>query len=93
MENKNEPLASEIYQDLKATIKFKEKCIAWLCVIIGILIVALAGTNIWHIYQWSQFETVTVDSGEGVYANFVGGENAGGIFNGEGYSTESSQGQ
>lgn len=93
MEDKNVPLASEIYQDLKATIKFKEKCIMWLCAIIGVLIVALAATNIWHIYQWSQFETVTVDSGEGGYANYVDGENSGGIFNGEDHSTESSQGQ
>lgn len=89
----NEPLASEIYKDLKASIAFKEKLIMWLSIIIGVLIIALAATNIFHIYEWSQFETVTVDSGDGGYANYVEGENSGGIFNGEGYSSESQEGQ
>ena len=89
----NEPLASEIYADLKASIHFKEKVIRWMAIIIVILVLALAATNIWHIYQWSQFETVTLDSGEGGYANYVGGENAGGIYNGEGYSTQGQEGK
>lgn len=91
--NQNQPLATEIYEDLKASIRFKENVIKWLSIIIAILVIALAATNIFHIYEWSQFETVTVDSGEGGYANYVGGENAGGIYNGEGYSTEGEAGQ
>lgn len=91
-ENKNQPLASEIYSDLKESIKYKEKVIKWLAIIIAILVIALAATNIFHIYEWSQFETVYVDSGEGGNANYVGGENTGGIYNGEGYSTEAQAG-
>lgn len=85
-ENKNQPLASEIYQDLKRELKWKN-------IIIVILIALLALSWGLHEWLWSQFETVTVDSGDGGYANFVGGENAGGIYNGEGYSAQSSEGQ
>ena len=88
-----EPLASEIYEDLKHSIKFKEKVIKWMAIIIAILVIALAAESIYHTYQWSQFDTVVVDSGEGGYANYVGGENAGGIFNGEGYSSEAQERQ
>lgn len=55
--------------------------------VIAILIALLAATNVYHIYQWSQFETVVVDSGEGSgNANYVQGDNTGGIYNGEGNS-------
>lgn len=85
-ERKNEPLASEIYQDLKKELKWKN-------IIIMVLIALLALTGLYHDWKWSQYETVTLDSGEGGYANYVGGENAGGIFNGEGYSSEAQEGQ
>ena len=79
------PLASEMYEDLKKATKFREKLIYILLVVIVILVVALAATNIYHIYQWSQFDTIVVDSGEGSgNANYVQGDNTGGIYNGEG---------
>ena len=82
------PLASEMYEDLKKATKFREKLIYILLGVIAVLVVALAGTNIYHIYQWSQFETVVVDSGEGAgNANYVQDDNTGGIYNGEGSGT------
>lgn len=82
--NHVEPLASELYEDLKKSNAFKEKVIKWLLWVIAILIALLAATNVYHIYQWSQFETVVVDSGEGSgNANYVQGDNTGGIYNGE----------
>ena len=78
------PLASEMYEELKKATKFREKLIYILLGVIAVLVVALAGTNIYHIYQWSQFDTVVVDSGEGAgNANYVQGDNTGGIYNGE----------
>ena len=83
MEDKT-PLASEMYEDLKKATKFREKLIYILLAVIAALVIALAGTNIYHIYQWSQFDTVVVDSGEGSgNANYVQGDNTGGIYNGE----------
>ena len=70
----NEPLASEIYKDLKATIKF-------LKILVVVLVAVIAMMAVYHEYLWSQYETIVVDSGEGS-ANYVGGENSGGIFNG-----------
>lgn len=75
-----EPLASEMYADLKRHAFF-------LKILVGVLLAALIGTNVYHIYQWSQFETVVVDSGDGEgNANYVQGDNQGGIYNGEGNS-------
>lgn len=74
MEDRNETLASEIYGDLKAELKFKNR------LIVG-LVVALLAMGLWHNWRWSQFETVVVDAESG-YANYVTGENAGGIHNG-----------
>lgn len=82
-ETRSEPLASEIYKDLKAEISFKNKLIAWLLVIIVGLAAALALTNLYHIHQWSQFDTYVVDSDNGGYSNLVQGDNSGGINNGE----------
>lgn len=88
MDQEKTPLASEMYEDLKKATKFREKLIYILLGVIAVLVVALAGTNIYHIYQWSQFETVVVDSGEGAgNANYVQGDNTGGIYNGEGSGT------
>ena len=83
MDEKNMvPLASEMYEDLKRANKFKEKLIYILLGAIGVLVIALAATNIYHIHQWSQFDTYVVDSGDGGNANLVQGDNTGGIFNG-----------
>lgn len=82
-DTRTEPLASEIYRDLKAEISFKNKLIVGLLVIIFGLAIALALTNVYHIYQWSQFDTYVVDSDNGGYSNLVQGDNSGGIYNGE----------
>ena len=85
------PLASEIYEDLKKATKFREKLIYILLGVIAVLVVALAGTNIYHIYQWSQFDTIVVDSGDGSgNANLVQGDVGGDILNGtdSGQSTQ-----
>ena len=91
-----ETLATEMYRELKKANKFKDKVIIWLCAIVLALVLALAAVSWYHVYQWSQFDTVVVDTGEGGgNANYVQGDNQGGIFNGEGYSQaeESGQGQ
>lgn len=72
-------------------IRSQKKIIIFLCSIIIVLIVALAGTHFYHIYQWSQFDTVVVDSKDGGNANYVGGENTGGIYNGESSSEEAQE--
>ena len=77
------PLASELYSDLKKATEFREKLIYILLAVIAALIVALAGTNIYHVYQWSQFDTFVVDtSGGDGNANLIQGDNTGGVFNG-----------
>lgn len=86
MDENKSPLASEMYEDLKEHTVFLRKMVVGLLIVIGVLVAALAGTNLYHIYQWSQFETVVVDSTKGP-ANYVEGENTGGIFNGQGYSS------
>ena len=88
MDQGKTPLASEMYEDLKKATKFREKLIYILLGVIAVLVVSLAGTNIYHIYQWSQFDAIVVDSGEGSgNANYVQGDNTGGIYNGESSST------
>lgn len=86
--NNNGTLASEMYEDLKRATKFRERLIYLLLGVIGVLVIALAATNLYHIYQWSQFDTVVVDSryGDG-NANYVQGDNSGGIYNGENSGT------
>lgn len=91
MDDKNTPLASEMYEDLKKATKFREKLIYILLAVIAALVIALAGTNIYHIYQWSQFDTIVVDSGDGSgNANLVQGDVGGDILNGtdSGQSTQ-----
>lgn len=73
MEDKN-TLASEVFEMLKEQLKFFK-------ILVAFLVLLLAATNIYHIRQWSQFDTVTVDSRDG-YANYVQGDNTGGVFNG-----------
>ena len=73
MEDKN-TLASEVLEMLKGQLKFYK-------ILVALLIFLLAATNIFHIWQWSQFDTIAVESGDG-YANYVQGDNTGGVFNG-----------
>lgn len=83
MDDKNTtPLASEMYADLKETNMFLRKLLIGAFAAIAILVIALAVTNIYHIHQWSQFDTYVVDSGDGGNANLVQGDNTGGIYNG-----------
>ncbi len=74
MKENEQTLASEIYKDLKTELKVKN----WL---IGFLIVALIGLNLYHNWLWAQFDTITVDAGGG-YSNYVTGDNTGGVHNG-----------
>ena len=77
------PLASEMYEDLKKHVSFLHKLIIGLLAVIGLLVAALAGTNLYHIHQWSQFDTIVVDSGEGNgNANLGQGDVGGDILNG-----------
>lgn len=55
------PLASEMYNDLKQANKFKEKVIISLLLVICLLIIALAGTNVYLVYKWGEFNTDIVD--------------------------------
>lgn len=83
MDEKNTtPLASEMYHDLKDTNQFLRKLLIAAFVIIGLLIGVICAQHFYHIYQWSQFDSIVVDSGEGGNANLVQGDNTGGIFNG-----------
>ena len=91
MEEKNISLASEMYADLKETDKFLRKLLIAALVVIGVLVIALAGTNIYHVYQWSQFDTIIVDGGDYGYANYVDGENSGGIYNGSSSSAQTQE--
>ena len=80
MQNEKQPLASEMIQESREHIKSIWNIVVFQWVLIVALICALIGTNVYHIYQWSQFDTVVVDGEEN--ANYVQGDNAGGIFNG-----------
>ena len=86
--NTNDSLASEMYHDQKQTNKFLRIMIVCMFVLLALTIGGLIGTHIYHIHQWSLFDTVVVDSGEGSgNANYVQGDNTGGIYNGEGSGT------
>ena len=86
--NTNDSLASEMYHDQKQANKFLRIMIVCMFVLLALTIGGLIGTHIYHIHQWSLFDTVVVDSGDGSgNANYVQGDNTGGIYNGEGGST------
>lgn len=73
-------IATELLGELKNTIRKQ-----WILIVI--LTILLATTNIYHIYQWSQFDTIVVDSGDGGNAGYVG--NDGDVNNyGEGSSSQ-----
>ena len=82
MEEKNQPLASEMYEDLKKANRFKEILIYILLAVNVALGAGLVATNLYHIHQWSQFDTYVVDSDGGGYSNLIQGDNSGGINNG-----------
>ena len=71
MENKDnveeKGLAMELLAELKNTIRKQ-----WILIVI--LIALLAITNIYHIYQWSQFDTIVVDSNDGGNASYIGND-------------------
>lgn len=92
-EKNNAPLASEMYADLKAANKFKDKLIYILLGVVAVLIIALAAISVYHDRKWSEFETVYVGSEDGGNANYVGGDNIGGINNGESDSPTEAKGQ
>lgn len=76
----HENLATELLKEMKLVIKRQ-----W--ILIGLLVTLLAATNIYHIYEWSQFDTVVVDSQDGGNASYIG--NDGDVNNyGTGYSQE-----
>lgn len=77
------PLASEMYKDLQKHDAFKGKVIAWLVVALIISVLGNIAQSIYHDWQWAQFDTYYVDGGDGGNANYVGGDNSGGIYNGE----------
>lgn len=84
-EKEDTGIAMELLGELKNTIRKQ-----WILIVI--LIVLLAGTNIYHIWQWSQFDTVVVDSGDGGNAGYVG--NDGDVNNyGEGSGTQKEEGK
>jgi len=87
------PLASEMYADLKETNMFLRKLLIGALAVIAVLVIGLVATNVYHIYQWSQFDTYYVDGGDGGNANYVGGDNSGGIYNGESDSPAQENGQ
>lgn len=60
-------IATELLGELKNTIRKQ-----WILIVI--LVVLLAGTNIYHIWQWSQFDTAVVDSGDGGNAGYIGND-------------------
>lgn len=83
-----ETLASEIYSDLKQSNKFQRMVIICMAVVIAFLGLVNCVQGMYHEYLWSQYDTVVVDSGEGDgNANYVQGDNNGGIYNGESGST------
>lgn len=66
-EKEDKGLAMELLAELKNTIRKQ-----WILIVV--LIILLAGTNVYHIYQWSQFDTVVVDSGDGGNAGYIGND-------------------
>ena len=68
MENKQESnFTTELFGVLKKIIFFQ-----W--VLIAVLFIAVVGLCVYHDYQWSQFDSVVVDSDGGGYANYVGND-------------------
>ncbi len=60
-------IAMELLSELKNTVRKQ-----WILIVV--LIILLAGTNIYHIYQWSQFDTIVIDSQDGGNASYIGND-------------------
>lgn len=73
-EQEEKGIAMEILGELKTQNQGLRATNNKLLSIIVVLIILLAGTNIYHIYQWSQFESVVVDSKDGGNANYIGND-------------------
>lgn len=43
-------------------------------IIILILMIIILAQGLYHEYQWSQFDTIVVDGGEGGDANYIGND-------------------
>ena len=67
----------------KQTILFLVRLLIIAFAVILLEAAGLVAQSIYHDYQWSQFDTVIVDSDDYGNANYVGGDNSGGIHNGE----------
>lgn len=84
-EQEEKGIAMELLGELKNTIRKQ-----WILIVV--LIILLAGTNIYHIWQWSQFDTVVVDGGDGGNAGYIG--NDGDVINyGESGSAQKEEGK
>lgn len=66
-------IALELLKELKMQNEIADKHNKRLVKIITILIFLLAGLSFYHEYQWSQFDTVVVDSKDGGNASYIGG--------------------
>ena len=79
----NMPFATELLAEKQRNEKRLWKAVIVEFIFIVLLVIALVGVNIYHNYQWSMFDTVVVDSGAGEgNANYVAGDNTGGVYNG-----------
>lgn len=79
----NESLAFEMVKTVKQSNLFYARLLVIAFIIILLEAAGLVAQSIYHDYQWSQFDTVIVDSEDYGNANYVGGDNSGGIYNGE----------
>lgn len=86
-ENNNNSLAFEMLKNLKQSYALLFRLFVGALVVIALEAAWLVAQSIYHVYQWSQFDTIIVDSEDGGNANYVGGDNSGGIYNGENSST------
>lgn len=79
-EKENDNLVADLIEGQKNDKKFYKIIIL---ILLGIILVQ----GLYHEYQWSQFDTIVVDGGEGGDANYIG--NDGDINNyGEGNGTQ-----
>lgn len=85
-------LASELLQDSKRESAFKNKMLVVMAFIIVLQALLMCGQSLYHEYQWGQFDTVYVGTEGDGNANYIEGDNNGGVFNGEGYSAQTPQG-
>lgn len=66
-EKEEKSFTIELFDQMKLIIKTQ-----W--TFIFILIAIIVGLSVYHEYQWSQFDTIIVDSKDGGNANYVGND-------------------